>query len=47
MIVHRKANSMTATIGRVATFAQVALKTDHSGFIDSTKAASAICDLVS
>jgi len=46
-MVQMKAATSTAAIGRLATFEQVAFNIDHSGLMENTKAASAICDLVS
>src|SRR5262245_53457851 len=47
MIVQLKAATRTAMIGRLAILGQVAFKIDHSGLMEKTKAASAICDVVS
>src|SRR3954465_12910185 len=47
MMVQMKAATSTATMGRLATFEQVAFNIDHSGLMENTKAASATCDLVS
>src|SRR5436190_11074937 len=47
MMVQMKAATSTATMGRLAAFEQVAFNIDHSGLMENTKAASAICDLVS
>src|SRR5262249_54830289 len=47
MIVQMNAATRSAAVGRPATPLQAPLRMDHSGVIEKTKAASAICDLVS
>src|SRR5262249_41944078 len=47
MMVQMNAANRTAMMGRLAALGQVACRIDHSGLMEKTKAASAICDFVS